>query len=252
MCKYPLRLKNGNIVPCGICLECQQQKSKEWAFRCLLESLNYKDNCFLTLTYNETYNPGVVVKKDLQDFLKRLRYFLGDKKIKYFSCGEYGSKGKRPHYHLVIFGWKPSDLIFLKKTKKNEYIYRSPFIEQCWRFGFSSCGDLTYESCKYTAVYLQKSNNVPHELVQQGVRTKFIENPPFCLMSKGLGLTQLTRQMIVNDKIYFKGNYVKIPRYFLDKYALKDWSIVNRLKKKRHEIMLLKSGLKDFEKNSEK
>ena len=51
---------------------------------------------------------GVCYYKDIQDFFKRLdinlkrRYgFKG--KYSRFACHEYGTKGKRPHFHLVVF-----------------------------------------------------------------------------------------------------------------------------------------------------
>lgn len=52
---------------------------------------------------------GVLYYKDLQDFFKRLRinyYRNYGTRIKFFysAVGEYGSFGKRPHYHVLFFG----------------------------------------------------------------------------------------------------------------------------------------------------
>lgn len=51
---------------------------------------------------------GVCFYKDFQDFTKRLRINLKrhygfDGQIEYFACSEYGSKTKRPHFHLLLF-----------------------------------------------------------------------------------------------------------------------------------------------------
>lgn len=53
---------------------------------------------------------GVVCKKDIQNFLKRLRKKIdklnlsyNDKKIRYYIASEYGPITKRPHYHGIIF-----------------------------------------------------------------------------------------------------------------------------------------------------
>jgi hypothetical protein len=39
-----------------------------------------------------------------QKFMKRLRDRIKPLKIRFFHCGEYGDKTRRPHYHALIFG----------------------------------------------------------------------------------------------------------------------------------------------------
>lgn len=54
---------------------------------------------------------GVCLKKDVQDFVKRLRSTLArdsslcseDLRFSYFICSEYGPKTFRPHYHGLLF-----------------------------------------------------------------------------------------------------------------------------------------------------
>ena len=67
-------------VACGQCLTCRVEKSRQWATRIVHEASLYDDNCFITLTYDDdkmprlwTGGPGTLVKKDFQDFMKRLR-----------------------------------------------------------------------------------------------------------------------------------------------------------------------------------
>lgn len=112
---------------CGVCLYCQQQYSKGWATRLMLESKLHNESCFVTLTYNDANLPynNSLQKRDVQLFIKRLRKKLAPKKIRYFLTGEYGGRKGRAHYHLVIFGYVPKDLVFLKQTNKQEYIYTS-------------------------------------------------------------------------------------------------------------------------------
>lgn len=50
-------------LPCGHCPACLSRKSKEWAVRCCLESKQWKENCFVTLTYDEKNYPGIGKKK---------------------------------------------------------------------------------------------------------------------------------------------------------------------------------------------
>ena len=114
-------------IPCGQCIGCKLERSKNWAIRCVHEASLHQDNSFITLTYNDEYLPenGQLVKKDYQDFMKRLRKQHG--KVRYYYCGEYGNQydedgeqitktyivnGKekqvptigRPHFHACLFG----------------------------------------------------------------------------------------------------------------------------------------------------
>lgn len=93
-----------NIFPCGQCMPCRINRRQEWTFRLLLELRQRAYTYFVTLTYDNEHLPdgNTLVKKDYQDFLKRLRKRLGFK-IRYWVTGEYGEKYGRPHYHFLIF-----------------------------------------------------------------------------------------------------------------------------------------------------
>ena len=68
-------------VPCGVCVACRRNRARSWQFRCLAELSTTQQNklssYFLTLTYDDAHNPGVLLKKDVQDFNKRLRKAKG-------------------------------------------------------------------------------------------------------------------------------------------------------------------------------
>lgn len=203
MCYSPLFVR-GTYVPCGKCYECLIQKSNEWAYRVCLEAKD-KPACMITLTYNEESLPDgqAVSKAELQKFIKRLRKKISPCAIKYFGCGEYGKKFSRPHYHVVIIGWKPDDLLYFYTDNKHTPLYRSQTIETLWKKGFSSVGELNLKTARYAVKYLQK--NPPHK------------QKPFTLMSKGIGYANFNDDWLVSDKIYIDGKYIKIPRYFLTK-----------------------------------
>lgn len=76
--------------------------------------------------------------------------------IKFYMCGEYGPEQGRPHYHALLFGLDFNDRLYWKTTKAGSKIYRSPTLENLWQKGFSSVGDLTFESAAYIARYVMK------------------------------------------------------------------------------------------------
>lgn len=208
-------------LPCGRCVECLRSYSTEWAVRCTLEASLYKSNCMITLTYAQS--DGSVHKRDLQLFIKRLRKALAPQKIRYFACGEYGKKGRRPHYHIIVFGWRPLDCVRFF-FRDDHWVYRSADVARIWsdgkdwsevprEAGFITVEDVTFQSCLYTAKYLQKLSPL---LVEQ--------NPPFTLMSlkPGIGLDAFRPQLMETDKVYLNGKSYAVPRYFRRKYASLD------------------------------
>lgn len=142
------QFENSKIfVPCGRCFACQINKSRDWAVRIMQESSCHDDSVFVTLTYDEEHLPrvgafqGTLVKRDLQNFFKRLRKNTG-KKLRYFSCGEYGENYARPHYHCIIFGLSP--------------LGAQDVVRRSWLLGWSHVGSVTFGSASYVARYTTK------------------------------------------------------------------------------------------------
>lgn len=230
MCLNPLFISTQKLpVPCGKCLECQINYSKQWAFRISNEASLYKENCFITLTYNEDNLPtaSYLVKRDLQLFVKRLRDRVGYEKVRYFACGEYGSKNGRPHYHIIVFNFKPKDIYFFGFDKKHNKLYRSDLIESLWKKGFSSIGDLTFDSALYTAKYMQKFNSIKDK------------PKPFILQSRKppIGVGYIKENHILTDKVYSNGKYIKLPRSYLI-YLEKKGVDISKIKIKRNKTFL--------------
>ena len=133
MCVKPIILKNQvdkltgvnkytQPVPCGQCPECKKAKVNSWLFRIGYELQRSENPLFITLTYRNdelTYTNSeqpTLVKRDLQLFFKRLRkkyekIYPNAKKIKYYAVGEYGSRTKRPHYHIIMFNLLDSSMV---------------------------------------------------------------------------------------------------------------------------------------------
>lgn len=146
-------------VPCGQCIGCRLERSRQWAIRCIHEASLYDNNCFITLTYRtECLPPGGSLRpKDFTDFMKRFRKKYGEG-IRYFQCGEYGEHFSRPHHHACIFNFDFPDKELLSFNRGNP-IYTSESLSKLWSFGFSSIGNVTFESAAYVARYIMKKVN---------------------------------------------------------------------------------------------
>lgn len=172
--------KNKNFIwiPCQKCLACRVSKSNDWATRCFLEAKQWKNNCFVTLSYNNEHLPyyGSLNHRDIQLFFKKLRKHhkgiepIMTKKgieypIKYFMCGEYGDKTLRAHYHCAIFNWVPNDLVVKKLNKIQQPLFTSETLSKLWGNGFIIVGQLTMESAAYIARYTQKKIYNKHDKI---------------------------------------------------------------------------------------
>lgn len=151
--------------PCQKCIGCRIDRSRDWAIRAVHEASMHDTNCFLTLTYEDKHLPPDY-SLDLtayQQFLKRLRSHIGSP-IKFFGCGEYGDLEQRPHYHFLIFGWRPSDLK-LHTEKNGVKTYTSEKLSGLWPYGFNTVGELTYQTAAYCARYVLKKKEETSQTV---------------------------------------------------------------------------------------
>lgn len=54
----------GLSLPCGRCIGCRLERSRQWAVRCVHEAALHEDNAFITLTYDDDHLPyGGTLKK---------------------------------------------------------------------------------------------------------------------------------------------------------------------------------------------
>lgn len=203
-------------LPCGRCMGCRLEKSRQWAVRCLHESKCYEDNCFVTLTYSPENLPkdGSLVRKHVQDFLKRLRDRFSDRKIRVFYCGEYGDKLARPHYHLCLFNFDFSDKERLFKIHEH-WNFSSKILSDLWKFGMSSVTGFSFETAAYVARYCTKKINGSAADDHYAGRV-----PEFAGMSlkPGIGKPWYDRfaksDLFPHDNLVVRGAKCKPPRYY--------------------------------------
>lgn len=156
-------------VPCGQCIGCKLERSRQWALRCQAEAQLYEDNCFITLTFDDEHLPSdySINVRDFQLFMKSLKSYVRyhfdrerAKGIRFFHCGEYGEKNGRPHYHAILFNWDFPDKV-LFSSRQGTRLYTSAILSKLWPYGFSTIGSVTFESAAYVARYCLKKLTGP-------------------------------------------------------------------------------------------
>ena len=256
-------------VPCGKCLECRLQQTRQWSDRCVLESKNSPYNYFVTLTYDDEHLPpnASLDPKHLTQFVNLLRkHFkrkLGfDGKIRFLACGEYGSASLRPHIHILLFNCPIPDLSYdfyleedgklvkhIRPPSKNNDLYYSQTIYDLWqRKGLISVGNFNYDTAAYVAQYVTKKcvgmdKKHWHELNLY---------PEFLRMSNGIGKQYFEDHPDVHDtgKLVIdssgEAHLSSVPRYFdklFEKKYGKDVFDVISIKRSKKRIINVATNL---------
>lgn len=255
------------LIPCGQCIGCRIRQREEWTTRIELEARDYpkEEVWFITLTYDDDHVPGMIVKtgeimrkvqytwkpgekrpssvqillyEDIQKFLKRLRKAYKGK-LRYFVAGEYGEQTARPHYHMILYGWIPTDLENLYKIHHNGY-YNSKWLADLWGMGQIQIAQAVSETYRYVAGYVTKKMyeidgkkaNQYYELGQ----TK-----PFACMSLKPGLgdhyyqehkAEIWRQGYIQCT---NGKQAQIPRYYEKQMEAENPERLWRIKQNRQK-----------------
>lgn len=240
-------------VPCGRCIGCRLERSRQWAIRCVHEASLYEDNCFITLTYSDENLPdkGSLRPRDFVLFMKRLRKKFG-KNIRFFHCGEYGEKLSRPHHHACIFNFDFKDKK-LWSTNNKQKLYVSETLNKLWGYGYCIIGNVSFESAAYVARYIMKkqlgysSKNLSSvEKAIERIKHYGQRHPEYITMSRRPGIASAWFDKYKND-VYPKdylttrgGVKSKPPKYYDKKLILTDpWTYVNvSLERERRALSL--------------
>lgn len=240
-------------IPCGRCIGCRIDNSRDWATRMMLERKYSLDSWFLTLTYSpeaETkeerdfkfighdgvehcyrqfpnlnpFGEFTLNGEDYRNFNKRLlkkfsKRLPDNYRIRFFLCGEYGEENGRSHYHGIYFN------LLLNKDVEYELkpyffrngvqYYRSLALEDIWGFGRVILGKVTYESCSYVSRYCTKKFfDDPASYDEK------LKMPEFIQMSRNPGLGKKwfdeNYESIYNSYIITVsgGRQLPVPKYF--------------------------------------
>lgn len=254
------------FVPCGQCMACRINRSREWADRCLLELQSHDFAEFVTLTYDDYHVPvswyadkctgeafpSLTLRyRDVQLFLKRLRKMTGQF-IRYFGCSEYGDTTQRPHYHIILFGLRLDDKVAWQRNRLGEVLYRSPTLERAWSvkdidgvyrpIGYVLTGAVNWNSCAYVARYVTKK-----KLGVDAVEYEtFNLEPPRSMMSLkpaiGRQYYDLHKDEIYNHRFLYVsagvsgGRKIRPPRYYDRLYDIDYPDVMADIKARRVEL----------------
>jgi len=226
-------------VPCGQCIACRLEYSKQWAVRCVHESEMYEKSSFITLTYADPHlpNDSSLYHYDFQLFFKKLRRKYGDG-ISYFMCGEYGELNKRPHYHACIFGVDFDDKIEIGKNDQGDSRYQSGTLDELWGKGRTELGSVTFESAAYCARYVTKKITGDAAPSHYGNR-----KPEYAKMSTKYAIGKKWLEKYYEDifnhgKLIIRGGIqTSIPRYY-EKWLLKNHPEIYQDYKKRRAAFI--------------
>lgn len=217
-------------VPCGRCIGCRLEKSRQWAMRLQHENSLHEKSCFITLTYDDEHLPpdNSLDVKHFQLFMKRLRHHYQPQKIRFFHCGEYGERTNRPHYHAILFGLDFEDKKYFKKSGEHS-LFRSDTLENLWHFGHSNIGSVSFESCAYVARYITKKITGDMAGNHYGGR-----RPEYCTMSRrpGIGsgwIKKYKEDVYPSDEVIVRGQQCKPPRFYdrvLEKEFPEEYEVV--------------------------
>lgn len=242
-------------LPCGRCIGCRMERSRQWGMRCLHEAKMWPQNSFVTLTYGDEFMPpgGSLCVRDVQLFMKRLRKSREPERIRFFLGGEYGEENARPHYHALLFNCGFRDRVPFGKNKRGEILYTSRELSDLWSvdgrpIGHCTIGEVTFDSAVYCAKYALKKVNgdaaFEHYQVFDESGEIFERVPEFAVMSRrpGIGAPYYAKygnEVRAHDTVVINGREVRPPRFYDTRTEVVDSTRLDRLKSTRKRKAVL-------------
>jgi len=209
-------------IPCGHCVGCRMDKAKQWKIRNCHEAelYDYDELHFITLTYDRGFIPNVdgvpsLRPQDMSDFMRRLRNpsYGVKKQYRFFSCGEYGEKQKRPHMHLILYGKLDDCVPYAWQCATSETIAKA------WPYGIHQVKPVEENMIAYVCGYVEKKQNDP----------LWFSYPvkPFLKMSTRPGIGSYYAAKIDGHDRHVYGKFHKhvagIPRAYLKPHEQDEW-----------------------------
>jgi len=210
-------------LPCGRCIGCRLERSRQWATRIMFESQFHGANSFITLTYDEANCPWPpsLQYPHFQKFMKRLRK-SSPQPLRFFMCGEYGPLNQRPHYHAIIFGHYFPDRVPAGVSKSGQTYYKSRLLEDLWTHGQCSVQDVNLKSIAYCTRYILDKVSSDDDSLYSSIDADGVivpRRPEYsaCSNNPGIGARwfQLFRSDVFgHDYVVVDGSKFCVPRYY--------------------------------------
>jgi len=234
------------LLPCGRCIGCRLERSRQWAARCVQEASMHDENCFITLTYDDEHLPpgGCLRYPDFQKFMKRLRKHFAGQSISFFMCGEYGETTHRAHYHACLFGVGFRDAVSHARTGSDNFIFTSEVLSKLWPFGFASVAEFNFRTAAYVARYIMKKvtgdmAESHYTVVDRETGEVFVRPAEFCQASRNPAVGRRWYEKYgesdveVRDACIVNGVECSVPRYYDKLLRRRDRVKYNEIKCKR-------------------
>lgn len=224
-------------------------KRRTWAHRIMLEASCHTYNSLVTLTYNDGNMPrledgrGTLVYEDAQQFLKRLRvnierheqeHIHGLGRIRFFCVGEYGGQYERPHFHIVLFNYRPCGF-FLRSHRVGPDVVCCPqcnLIYKTWGKGYITNETFGLAGAEYVSQYAVKKMTKEDDARLKGRR------PEFARMSLKPGLGHDFMFEVASTMLQYPERYedmVDVPASL--RMNGKKWPIGRYLRRKLREFV---------------
>lgn len=229
-------------LPCGRCIGCRLENSRQWACRIMHEASLYTENCFITLTYAPEHLPSgrSLDLRDFQLFMKRLRKRFSQR-VRFFHCGEYGEQLGRPHYHAILFNLDFADKV--QVCGGENPLYESRILQELWPYGLSRIGTVTFESAAYVARYITKKRTGElasdhYSYVDCGTGELFQQKPEYATMSRRPGIgrewfNRFSSDVYPKDSFHINGKEVRPPRFYDKQFELIDPATMDDIRCRR-------------------
>lgn len=270
-CPNPIYIRatetsGSRTVPCGKCAACRKRIAGQWVTRLEVEFKHASSCYFVTLTYNEQNVPytksgqQTLKKSDLQEFLNLLKQYAP---YRHFSIGEYGDKGARPHYHLILFNFNPivnpatGNIVYHRSWGRitSDMLMSNVDIEavifKAWKKGIVQIEPLDGGAINYVANYTVDYSVRSETEDQQKIFALMTRKPP--IGYQYYSDSQIHRYHNMSDfreKSFYQTNYGRtvLPRLYKDKLYSKPRkeAIQEHIKRKEDKIKHSKLFSKNF------
>lgn len=189
-CEWKRTIKDAQgferVVRCNRCGNCRVIRQLGWTLRLCLEQRSTGAATFVTTTYEEAQRPGFLRYSDMQSCLRRLRKSF-QKPVRFFCCGQYGTKYGREHWHTIFYGVSPVEMAGLFRTSLSAIPGQDPQAlavspTALWPHGSTHIAPFHLNRAKYVSKYVLRTGD-----------RREAENVVRMSLRPGIGLDEIER-----------------------------------------------------------